>query len=285
MPVSVARLSQLKQQDLAFDWQASQSSFYATSVGMGREQSDRLSLAYTNDNSEQRVVPTMACVMSVNVFDQPYGWQLSQMLHGEQRLQVHRPLSPSVRLVADFSVSHIHDKGPDKPAILMTTTHVRDRDNQAPLFTAVSTLVARADGGFGGPQDELPTLAPVPTRSPDLEHTAQTRPEQASLYRHNGDHNPLHFDPAVARAAGFDRPILHGLCTYGFACSAILKTVCQYDNTLIRQFDARFSAPVYPGDTIVTQMWQSADIVAFRCVVPERDQVVLDRGMCRLAVQ
>ena len=108
------------------------------------------------------------------------------------------------------------------------------------------------------------------------------RPDQALLYRLCGDRNPLHADPAVAAKAGFDRPILHGLCTYGIACRAILKTICDYDFTLITGFDARFTAPVFPGDLLTTDMWQDRNVVAFRCHVKARESVVIDNGKCTL---
>jgi len=125
---------------------------------------------------------------------------------------------------------------------------------------------------------------PEPRREPDLICELATRPEQALLYRLNGDRNPLHADPAVAAGAGFERPILHGLCTYGFACHAVLKTVCEYDHTLITGFDARFSAPVFPGERILTEMWQDGNVIAFRCRVPERDVTVLSNGRCTLSL-
>jgi len=109
------------------------------------------------------------------------------------------------------------------------------------------------------------------------------RPDQALLYRLNGDRNPLHADPAAAQAAGFQAPILHGLCSYGIACRAILKTICDYDFTLINGFDVRFSAPVYPGDILTTEMWQDRNVVSFRCQVKERDKVVLNNGKCTLS--
>lgn len=113
--------------------------------------------------------------------------------------------------------------------------------------------------------------------------STETHPDQSLLFRLNGDRNPLHADPHTAAAAGFERPILHGLCTYGVACHAILRTICDYDDTLIRGFDARFSAPVIPGDTIRTDMWQDGNIVSFRCTALERDVVVLRNGKCTLA--
>ena len=124
----------------------------------------------------------------------------------------------------------------------------------------------------------------APKRDPDLSCDIATRQDQALLYRLTGDRNPLHADPVAATRVGFERPILHGLCTFGVACNAVLKTICDYDYTLIEGFDARFSAPVMPGEMITTDMWQDGNIVSFRCSVKERDIVVLRNGKCTLAV-
>ncbi|MDH3990392.1 MAG: MaoC family dehydratase, partial [Gammaproteobacteria bacterium] len=117
----------------------------------------------------------------------------------------------------------------------------------------------------------------------DLSCDITTRPDQALLYRLTGDRNPLHADPERARAVGFERPILHGLCTFGIACKAVLQTICDYDHTLIEAFDARFSAPVLPGDTITTDMWQDGNTISFSCSVKARDVIVLRNGKCTLA--
>jgi acyl dehydratase len=146
----------------------------------------------------------------------------------------------------------------------------------------VGTAFARGDGGFGGPKEGAPEPHAVPDRAPDLVHEAATRPDQAFLYALSGDRNPLHRDPNVARMAGFPRPILHGLCTYGIACRSVLSAVCDYDPARITGFDVRFSAPVFPGETIVTEMWVDGAIVSFRSKVKERDVVCLNNGKCTL---
>jgi len=153
------------------------------------------------------------------------------------------------------------------------------------VFSVVRTLLARADGGFGGPRSRLRAPPPVPRRRPDLRCSLATRDDQALLYRLTGDRNPIHVDAARAAVAGFSRPILHGLCTFGIACRAILRTICEYDPTLIRTLEARFAAPALPGDTLVTQMWQSANIVSFRVMAAERDVMVVSRGRCELTTR
>ena len=284
MAVDTERLRSLTRKSLPFSWRADQSLFYALSVGMGRDAHNEHEHDYLLRAQSQRAMPSMATVMSVNVFEQDYGWNYPQVLHAEQRLKLFRPLTPAVQMLADFTVEAIHDKGVNAPAIIYTRTDVRQAADNIPLFCLRSTLFARADGGFDGPTDPAPEKVEMPTRAPDLSHSALTRPEQSFLYRMNGDYNPLHVDPSAARKGGFERPILHGLCTYGFACKAVLETICGYDHTLIGEFDARFTAPVYPGDTIETHMWQDGERVYFRCVVPERKSTVLDNGYCRLNV-
>ena len=117
---------------------------------------------------------------------------------------------------------------------------------------------------------------------PDTSCILETRTDQALLYRLSGDRNPLHADPGLAQKVGFPVPILHGLCTYGTACRALLTTICDYDHTMIRGFDVRFSAPVYPGETIITDMWRDGNIVSFECRLKERDVVVIRNGKCTL---
>jgi acyl dehydratase len=157
-----------------------------------------------------------------------------------------------------------------------------DKQSGEKLCTLVGTAFARGDGGFGGPKDGAPEPHAIPARAPDLVHEANTRPDQAFLYALSGDRNPLHRDPNVARMAGFPRPILHGLCTYGIACRSVLSIVCDYDPARITGFDVRFSAPVFPGETIVTEMWVDGAIVSFRSKVKERDVVCLNNAKCTL---
>jgi acyl dehydratase len=176
------------------------------------------------------------------------------------------------------------DRGPKHGALILMEAEGRIAKDDTAVFTLGSTIVARGDGGFGGPSGFGPKPHRAPRRQPDLSCDIRTRPDQALLYRLNGDRNPLHADPRSAAESGYSRPILHGLCTYGVACHAILQTICDYDYTLISSFDARFSAPVFPGDTITTDMWQDGDIVSFQCTVKERDSIVLRNGKCLLAV-
>ena len=137
-------------------------------------------------------------------------------------------------------------------------------------------------GGFGGPSDGAPEPHQIPDRKSDDEFFADTEPNQALIYRLSGDRNPLHSDPEIAKAAGFDAPILHGLCTYGTACRTIISNVCNYDSTLIEEFNVRFSSPVYPGEKISTEIWKDDNVISFRCWVRDRNVMVLNNGKCVL---
>jgi acyl dehydratase len=176
----------------------------------------------------------------------------------------------------------VHDKGKEHGAMIVVQSEVRLAKDDTALCMLGSTVIATSDGGIGGPRSIPPERHKLPARDPDLSCTSATRPDQALLFRLSGDRNPLHGDPEAARAAGFPRPLLHGRCTYGIACRAILNTICDYDHTLIIGFDARFSAPVYPGDTLTTDMWQDGNIVSFRCSVKARNSIVLSNGKCTL---
>jgi len=160
---------------------------------------------------------------------------------------------------------------------------VRDAASNQKLFTIVSSLFARGDGGFGGPAHGGPEPHAIPERAPDLVTECETRPDQAFLYALSGDRNPLHRDPAFARMVGFPRPILHGLCSFGTACRAVLSTVGKYQPERVKEFAVRFSKPVFPGETIVTHIWVDGGTISFRAFVKEREGVmVLNNGLCVL---
>jgi acyl dehydratase len=269
--------------DLPFTYTDRESILYALSVGMGQDPVDAKELAYVYEQGAPlKTVPTLATALVPEMFPVGLGWDYSRILHSEQRLQLYRPLPPAADLLLNKRVVDVFDRGPKLGALILLEAEGRLASDDTVLFTLGCTIVARGDGGFGGPKGKgIPPHRP-PHREPDLSCDIPTRPDQALLYRLTGDRNPLHADPARAAEVGFDRPILHGLCTFGVACKAVLKTICDYDYTLIRQFDARFSAPVLPGDTITTDMWQEGDIVSFTCTVRERDAVVLRNGKCVL---
>lgn len=258
---------------------------YAQSVGFGRNAVDRKELSYVYEQgSLLQTVPTMASAIVPDMFPPNLGWDYGQVLHVEQRLQLYRPMPAAADLLLNKRVVDVFDRGATRGSMFLFEVEGRLAADDTVIFTVGSTVMARGDSGFGAPTGTGPKPHRVPRREPDLSCDTPTRADQALLFRLNGDRNPLHADPDAAREAGFDIPILHGLCTYGIACRAVLQTICDYDHTLIEGFDARFSLPVMPGDIITTDMWQDGNVVSFQCSVKERDCVVLRNGKCTLKV-
>lgn len=268
----------LTARDQAFAYGDRETMLYALGIGLGADPMDRGELSFVYENG-LRTVPTMATVMAWGagrVGDT--GINYAMVVHGEQRLTVHRPLPGAAEILADSRFLECLDKGPGKGAVLVQETVIREKGSDAPLCTLVSSIFARADGGFGGPSEGGPAVHAVPDRAPDLEIDIPTRPDQALLYRLSGDRNPLHSDPDFARAVGFPRPILHGLCTYGLTCRAVMKAYCDNDPTRILAHDVRFSAPVFPGETVSVQLWRDGDTVSFEARVKAREAVVIRNG-------
>jgi acyl dehydratase len=210
------------------------------------------------------------------------GIDYTMIVHGEQRLTIHRPLPPTGRMISTARCLGVVDKGREKGALVNVESTASDAEGTL-YATAVMTLFCRGDGGFGGPADGELTLAPVPDRAPDFEIAIPTLPQQAAIYRLSGDRNPLHIDPEMATRVGFPGPILHGLCTYGIACRAIMRACCDNDPARIAGLDVRFSSPVFPGETVTTRIWRDGtDAVSFECVIAERGVAVIRNGACRL---
>jgi acyl dehydratase len=262
---------------------------YALAIGMGRDPMDSRELEYVCETLGTRVVPTAATVLSQPrqvVADGGVAMlakmNFALMLHGEQRLTLHRPLPPAAETRIANGTVGVYDKGAGKGALVVNETRVTLADG-TPLYTLGSTLFFRGDGGFGGSAEGAPVPHPLPDRAPDAVCEMPGRRDQALLYALCGDRNPLHRDPGFAKMAGFDIPILHGLCSYGVACHAVLKTLLDYDQTRIRAFDVRFTSPVLPGETQVVEMWQDGKVISFRVRLKERGLVSINNGRCLLA--
>ena len=260
---------------------------YALGLGFGRDPLDAQELRFVYEK-QQVAVPTIATLLA-NAGQSAageLGINLNLLLHGEQAMQFHQPMPASADTLVDQRVIDIYDKGEGKGAVILIETAARLKESGAPLVTQVTTLFARGDGGFMKPgqasHSEQPRAHKIPDRTPDLVDEFQTRPDQALLYRLSGDFNPLHAEPAFAARAGFDRPILHGLCTYGICGRAVLKHAVNYDASRIARINARFSSPVLPGETILTELWQDGDQVSFRASVKERGVVAVNNGLCEI---
>ncbi len=282
MALNYETLMQLKRTGDRFSWSDRETMLYAISIGMSRDPYDPKELAYTFEKEKLKTVASMATVLQRVPLLRDCGYDYSKVVHGEQRLMLEKPLEPEGEIVVDSRVLSAFDKGPGKGAIINSELVAKDARTGEKLYTLISTTFARGDGGFGGPSGSGLEPHRLPERKPDLTAAAETRVDQALLYRLNGDRNPLHADPELAKRVGFPVPILHGLCTYGTACRTILREVAKYDHTRIRGFDVRFSSPVYPGETILTDMWVDGTVVSFRCRLKERDVTVINNGKCTL---
>ena len=263
---------------------------YALGIGMGRDPLDEKELPFVYENNGLKVVPTFASVIGRGEapperqrMPQKSQINFALVVDGERRITFHKPLPPQCEVVTDERMLAVLDKGEGKGAVLVQERATRETKTGDKLFTIVTSIFARGDGGFGGSPDGGPALHILPERAPDLVKECDTRADQALLYALSGDRNPLHRDPAFAKMVGFPRPILHGLCSYGTACRAVLSTIANYQPERIKQFDVRFSKPVFPGETLVLEMWKDGGAISYRAMVKERPgTVVLNNGFCLL---
>jgi acyl dehydratase len=233
-----------------------------------------------------RALPSMAVVLGYPGFwlrDPATGVDAVRLVHGEQSVELHAPLPTEGEVIGRSRVTGLVDRGAGKGALLYSERVILDAATGAKLATLGQTTFLRGDGGFGGPDGPVRKPAPEPEGAPEIVLDLPIRPEMALLYRLNGDHNPLHSDPGIAAKAGFPRPILHGLATFGVVGRALLRAICGNDPARFGRMDCRFSAPVFPGETIRTEIWPTTGGAAFRARVLERDVVVVGNGAFRLA--
>ena len=265
-------------------WQ--DSALYALSLGCGQDPMDEADLRFVTEGAAMRALPTMAVVLGYPGFwlrDPATGVDAVRLVHGEQSVEIHAALPTEGEVIGRSRVTGLVDRGEGKGALLYSERVILDAATGTKLATLEQTTFLRGDGGFGGPSGPVKKPAPEPEGAPDLVLDLPTRPEMALLYRLNGDHNPLHSSPAVAAKAGFPRPILHGLATFGLVGRALLRAVCEGDPARVGRMDCRFSAPVVPGETIRTEIWRTATGAAFRARAVERDVVVVGNGAFRSA--
>lgn len=257
---------------------------YALGVGAGqdRETSD---LRFVYEEGLQ-ALPTMALVLAYPGFwhkEPQYGIDWKRVLHAEQSVTVHRPIPVEGEIRGELTVEKIIDKGAVKGALLYSLRRIFLEPSGELLATLRQMSFLRGDGGKGGSAGTAPAPHPIPERVPDLRISLGTRPEQALVYRLSGDYNPLHADPKVAVEAGLPRPILHGLCTFGVAARALLRSLCGNDPSRLRRLDGRFTAPVFPGEQLDVWIWKGDDMRAsYQVRVAERDVMVLNNGYAEL---
>jgi acyl dehydratase len=251
---------------------------YALSLGLGTEPLDSAQLKFVYE-SHLVTLPTLACVVGYrSIKELALGIDYAKVVHSDQSLIVHRALPSSGTILSTAMVEDVIDRGADKGALLMLRRTLVDQSNGELLAESRMGILCRGDGGFSASPGSVPAAHALPDCAPDASFDQVTSTQAALLYRLNGDLNPLHADPEVARRVGFDKPILHGLATFGMAVRAVLATMCGYEAARIRAVAGRFSSPVYPGDTLRTEMWRVDDIVSFRCRAVERGVVVFNNG-------
>jgi len=262
-------------------WRSKDGLLYAVGVGAGQDPLSETERPFFSENSidtTQRILPTMVVTVPdvSGAFRAIGSFNPAMLVHGEERIVLHRevPVEGTVSTVAEITA--VWDKG--KGAVVEITSTSTLVGETEPLFEVVMSAFIRGEGGWGGERGPSGPRHQAPDRDPDAVVTYPTRPEQALVYRLSGDRNPLHSDPGFAAMAGFDRPILHGLCTYGFTGRALLHELCGSDPARFRTMEGRFSSPVMPGEDLTVQMWRTDDGAAVYRTLASGDRVVLDSG-------
>lgn len=253
---------------------------YALGLGLSRDPLNRNELKFTFEKNLQALptMPVVLCRPGVWYKDPELGIDFVKLLHGEQSLTVHRPLPPAATVIGHNKVTRIIDKGEGKGALLYIDRELFDKATGDSIAVMTHTLVLRGNGGFGGPREDVPKPHRIPERPADLTAECAIDPRAALIYRLSGDDNPIHADPDLAAKAGFARPIFHGLGSFGMVIFEVLKHMCGYQPERLVSFDVRFSAPVYPGETLRTELWRDGQEISFRSTVPERGITAIDNG-------
>jgi acyl dehydratase len=261
-------------------WTSKDALLYAVGIGAGTGE-----LAFTTENTsgvDQVVFPTFAVVIGWGKGSAMRGigsFNPAMLVHGEQRVTLHKPIPPEGSVTMQGRIVGIYDKG--KAAVVATETILTDEADGSPMCTLYSSAFIRGEGGWGGDRGPSGPRNTPPERDPDESVTYTTSPDQALVYRLSGDRNPLHSDPAFAAMGGFDRPILHGLCTYGFTGRALLHALAGSDPTRFHHVEGRFSSPVLPGDALTVNMWRTGDGEAVFTTSKQDGTVVIDQGGLR----
>jgi acyl dehydratase len=256
-------------------WTSFDALLYAVGVGAGTDE-----LPFTTENSigvQQQVLPTFAVIVGTGGGNMRAAGDIdmTKLVHGEQAIELAGPIPVNGKVRTTGTITGIYDKG--KGAVIATESESVDAETGELRFRTRSSVYIRGAGGFGGDRGPSGPRNVAPDRAPDVTVTYPTREDQALTYRLSGDRNPLHADPEFAKLAGFDRPILHGLCTYGVTGRALLHSLCGSDPARFRSMEGRFSSPVYPGEELTVSMWREGDDAAV-FTTSVGDRVVLDQG-------
>ena len=281
MPINLDVALGAELDPVEFSWTSSDVQLYHLALGAGHDPLDPRELRYLTDGTPQ-VLPTFSSVAASFHETEPpkvsfpgIEIELARVLHASEAVTVPAPLPPSGSARAVTRIVDIWDKG--KAAVIVNQTTVSAPDGTV-LWTTDRSIFARGEGGFGGERGPS-TSATAPERAPDFEIDIPVLPQQALLYRLCGDRNPLHSDPGFAAAAGFPRPILHGLCTYGMTCKALADTVLDGDAGRVASYGARFAGVVFPGETLRAAVWSEGDAYVGVVTAPARDNAVVLSGV------
>jgi acyl dehydratase len=252
---------------------------YALCVGLGSDPTNERTLPFVYEK-HLKVVPAFPTVLAwvAEPTFAALGADPLTALHGEQKIELHRPLTMPMQLSVQGSVVDVYDKGAGRGAIVITRHVMTDAGDGEKIATLTTTCFARSEGGCGGSAGAAPLPHAVPNRPPDHSLDIATPLDLALQYRLTGDRNPIHVDPQFARRAGFDRPLLHGLCSFGISCRAVLEIYADFDPSRIASHQARFASPVYPGETLTIDLWRDGDIVSFEARIKERGVTVMKNG-------
>ena len=261
-----------------YTWTKDQVILYHLGVGAGVPPTDRSELEYTYEKNlkvlpSYGVIPVFGALGGLGSVP-GLSFNFAMLLHGEQDIEVHQPIPPEATVTSSGRVAEIWDKG--KAALVVLEVKTRDEAGK-PLFTNRFSLFLRGEGGFGG--ESGPKAGnEAPTRAPDGVITSSLLPQQALIYRLSGDKNPLHADPDFAKMGGFDKPIIHGLCSYGVVCKAIVDKVLGGDVTKVARYQARFAGVGFPGETYLTSYWKEGDRILIQAKSKERDAVIISNA-------
>lgn len=280
MPIDLEKALGATLPTATWEWTDNEVILYHLGVGAGVPPVDPRELAYTYEPKLEVLssfgvlpaFPMLAGIMSVDGLS----FDLTKLLHGEQDIELRGPLPTAAKSATSGRVAHIYDKG--KAALVVVEATTEDDSGQVLCINRFS-LFLRGEGGFGGDPGPSSDTAAPPEREPDHVVESPTLPQQALLYRLSGDRNPIHADPEMAALAGFPQPILHGLCSYGIVCKAVVDIALSGDVGAVARYQARFAGVVYPGETIVTSMWDEGDRILVAASTKERETPVITNSV------
>jgi acyl dehydratase len=285
MPIDPEKASGAKLPASECSWAQDDVILYQLGVGAGMEKpTDPKELEYTYEKN-LKVLPSFAVVpvfSSLTSLASIPGVEINfaLVLHGEQAIEIHKPIPVASEAVSESRVAGLYDKG--KAALIVLEVETKEKSTGDKLFTNYFSVFARGEGGFGGESGPKAGNQP-PEREPDLVSESRTLPQQALIYRLSGDKNPLHADPEFAKIGGFDTPILHGLCSYGIVCKSVVDELLDGAVEKVAGYTARFAGVVYPGETIATSMWKEGDKILISAKTKERDTPVISN--CAITIR